>query len=90
MLCWEKDVQGEFEVELSVEIINLRGVLAEIALIISDEDANINNVGIYDKDEKYSIVKLLVMVRNREHLSRIMRHLQQLTNVTKVTRVQNI
>ena len=90
MLCWEKDVHGEFEVELSVEIINLRGVLAEIALIISDEDANINNVGIYDKDEKYSIVKLLVMVRNREHLSRIMRHLQQLTNVTKVTRVQNI
>jgi len=90
MLCWEKDVHGEFEVELSVEIINLRGVLAEIALVISDEDANINNVGIYDKDEKYSIVKLLVMVRNREHLSRIMRHLQQLTKVTKVIRVQNI
>jgi len=45
---WENDIQGDFPVEVRLEVADQRGVLATIAAAISDGGANIEYVSIED------------------------------------------
>ena len=83
---WERDIEGEFPVEIRVDALNRRGVLATIAATIADMDVNINNVSIEEHDGKYSSIFFVIAVHNRVHLARIMRRVRAIENVVKINR----
>lgn len=83
---WEEDIQGEFQVPIIVDVINARGVLAEMANAISDSNANIINVEVDPSDSRLNTVRFVVSVHDRLHLARVMRRLRAVGEVTSIRR----
>jgi guanosine-3',5'-bis(diphosphate) 3'-pyrophosphohydrolase len=88
-LRWDPGVEGEFTVELRVEVEHQRGIIATIANAITGSEANIERMTTTDKDAQFSTVNLTLAVRNRIHLARVMKRLRIIKSVTRVTRVKN-
>ena len=88
-LQWSKDVNREFNSELRIEVINQRGMLAEIAREATLSEANIDNITISDKDAHHAVISLTLEVKNRVHLAQIIKRIRILTGVEKVTRLKN-
>jgi RelA/SpoT family (p)ppGpp synthetase len=83
---WEKNLQGEFQVPVHVDVINGRGVLGILANVISETNANIVNVNVDERDDRHNTIQFIVAVRDRAHLARIMRRLRAIGMVTKISR----
>jgi guanosine-3',5'-bis(diphosphate) 3'-pyrophosphohydrolase len=83
---WEPGLKGEFPVEMRVDVLNRRGVLATIAAAFASMDVNINNVSIDEHDGKYSTISFVVTVQNRVHLARVMRRIKAMEHVVKIYR----
>ena len=88
-LSWSQVVEGEFPVEIKVEITPERGFIAALASRITDQDATIENISTTEKDAFTSIVDVVMTVRNRVHLADIIRRLRSLAPVRRVYRVKN-
>jgi RelA/SpoT family (p)ppGpp synthetase len=88
-LRWDDVVEGEFAVELRIEVENRRGMIAVIATRINAMGVNIEKISTEDKDYQFTYVDLEMMVQNRVHLARIMKRLRSTNSVRKVTRVKN-
>ncbi len=85
---WERQVEGEFSVEVHIEVNNQRGVLATISTAISQQQSNINNVEIDQRDENHSLLKFIITVHNRKHLALIMRRIHRIKNVSRIYRAK--
>lgn len=83
---WEQNVAGEFQVPIVIDVINTRGVLAQLATAIADSNANIVNVHVDERDGRHNTVKFIITVRNRSHLARLMRRLRTIPEVTRIIR----
>ncbi len=88
-LRWSKDIQGEFEVDLRVEVENKRGIIAGLATKVNSLDGNVIRISTEEKDPRLSVVMLTIRVKHRLHLANIMRRVRTLKQVLKVTRVKN-
>ena len=84
---WAADPDGEFQVEIRVQIGNRRGALAVVAGAIAEQGSNIENVHSREKDVMTSALELLILVRSRRHLARVIRRLRQIPSVMRITRV---
>ncbi|GGX47681.1 bifunctional GTP diphosphokinase/guanosine-3',5'-bis pyrophosphate 3'-pyrophosphohydrolase [Saccharospirillum salsuginis] len=87
-LRWDKSMEGEFIVDLRVEMRNARGVLASVANAVSQADANIESIEMQERDATTSRLNLTVAVSSRQHLARVIRRLHSLKPVGKIERVQ--
>ena len=85
---WEKEVAGEFPIDIKLEVTNQRGVLAKVAATLSDMEANIENVSIEERDGTHSTLSFTVDVRNRYHLARIMKSLRSMEVVIRIYRLK--
>ena len=88
-LTWDKDVSGEFTVELKVELENERGIIAQLAAGITMADASIDKISVDERDGRVSVVQLVVRVRDRLHLSKLIKRIRTLTGVMRITRLKN-
>jgi guanosine-3',5'-bis(diphosphate) 3'-pyrophosphohydrolase len=88
-LRWDPTVEGEFTVELRVEVEHQRGIIATLANSITSEEANIEKMTMTDRDAQFSLIHLTLAVRNRVHLARVMKRVRRFKYVTRVTRVRN-
>ena len=88
-LSWSQVVEGEFPVEIKVEITPERGFIAALASRTTDQDATIENISTTEKDAFTSIVDVVMTVRNRVHLADIIRRIRSLAPVRRVYRVKN-
>lgn len=86
---WDPDVEGEFSVELRVELENQRGIIATLATTITGTEANIEKISTVERDARFSIVNLSLNVRNRVHLARVMKRVRLIKAVSRVTRVKS-
>ena len=75
-LCWDENVQGEFWVDITVDVANQRGVLAALATAISEAESNIGNINVDPRDGRHNAVTFSISVLNRTHLARVMRRLR--------------
>lgn len=75
-LCWDENVQGEFWVDITVDVANQRGVLAALATAIAEADSNIGNINVDPRDGRHNAVTFSISVLNRTHLARVMRRLR--------------
>ncbi len=83
---WEEEVEGEFPLELRVDVTNQRGVLATVAAAIAETRANIDNISLDERDGLNTTINLTIAVSGRLHLARIMRHLRTIDQVLKISR----
>jgi RelA/SpoT family (p)ppGpp synthetase len=88
-LRWDNEVEGEYAVELRVEVENRRGMIAVIATRINSMGVNIEKISTDDKDYQFTYVDLEMLVHNRVHLARIMKRLRTVSSVRRVTRMKN-
>ncbi|MBS1236597.1 MAG: bifunctional (p)ppGpp synthetase II/guanosine-3,5-bis pyrophosphate 3-pyrophosphohydrolase, partial [Proteobacteria bacterium] len=85
---WEEHIEGVFPVNVRVEVKNQRGVLAQVAAVIADLDANIDTVSIEERDGLNSAIDFTVEVRDRVHLAAILRRLRALEPVIRINRMK--
>ena len=88
-LRWDDKVEGEYPVELRIEVENRRGMIAIIATRINSMGVNIEKISTDDKDYQLTYVDLGMLVHSRVHLARIMKRLRNINYVRKVTRIKN-
>ena len=87
-LTWAKDIDSEFNVELRIELVHQRGLIALLAGTISEADANIDKISVDERDGRISVIQLGIGVRDRVHLARIIRKLRGLAGVSRITRMR--
>jgi len=86
---WEPETGRTFPVDIRVDVVNHRGVLATVAAAIADLEANTENVGIEERDGRYSVIKFTIAVRNRKHLAEIMRRVKAIDDVVRIYRAKS-
>lgn len=86
---WAKDTEGDYSVDLRVQMENERGALATLASLISQTDANIETINIKEKDAHLLVVSLRIAVHNRAHLAKTIRRMRTLKAVSRIVRVRN-
>jgi GTP diphosphokinase / guanosine-3',5'-bis(diphosphate) 3'-diphosphatase len=87
-LSWAKDVVGEFNVELRIELEHQRGLIALLAGSVNAADGNIEKISMDERDGRISVVLLTVSVHDRVHLARVIRKLRALKGVIHINRVK--
>ncbi|MDP3536619.1 RelA/SpoT family protein [Halomonas sp. M1] len=88
-LEWSETIEDDFPVALRIEIESRRGLVAELAGLVTDADANIERIGIEERDARLSTINLTLSVKGRVHLARIIKRIRNLPNVGKITRMAN-
>ena len=87
-VVWDKDIKGEFTVELQVELEHQRGMIASLATSITAVEGNIEKISMEEKDASYCQVQLLINVRDRLHLARVIKRLRVIKGVHSITRLR--
>ncbi len=85
-LRWDENVEGEFWVDITVDVANERGVLAALATSISEANSNIGNIKVDPRDGKHNAVTFSISVVDRTHLARVMRRLRRNKSVMRLFR----
>ncbi|HEX7061588.1 MAG TPA: bifunctional (p)ppGpp synthetase/guanosine-3',5'-bis(diphosphate) 3'-pyrophosphohydrolase [Woeseiaceae bacterium] len=83
---WEQDIQRDFSTQILVDTANRTGVLAAVAATIADTGSNIEQVSVLDRQDDCSVLRLLLQVKDRNHLARIMSNIRKMPNVIRVSR----
>ena len=87
-VVWAPDIKREFSVEILVHVKNQRGVLATIASAVSENNSNIENVIVDERDSEYSDLRLTIGVLDRKHLANVIRRLRRIEMVERITRLR--
>ncbi|GAB2180844.1 bifunctional (p)ppGpp synthetase/guanosine-3',5'-bis(diphosphate) 3'-pyrophosphohydrolase [Denitratisoma sp. agr-D3] len=85
---WEPQIERLFQVGIRVLVRNQRGVLAKLALAISDSQSNILDVRVDEDRGSTSLVFFTLEVNNRAHLARILRSLRNIPEVQRLVRLK--
>ncbi|MGV8841992.1 MAG: bifunctional GTP diphosphokinase/guanosine-3',5'-bis pyrophosphate 3'-pyrophosphohydrolase [Pseudomonas sp.] len=87
-LSWAKEVVGEFNVELRIELEHQRGLIALLASNVNAADGNIEKISMDERDGRTSVVRLVVSVHDRVHLARVIRKMRGLKGVMHINRTR--
>jgi GTP diphosphokinase / guanosine-3',5'-bis(diphosphate) 3'-diphosphatase len=88
-VSWSKNVQGEFPVDLIINVESDRSLFAKIASRITELGANIEKIQYKEKDPSRNILRLTIGVKNRVHLADVMRRIRGMRQVEKIGRDKN-
>ncbi len=83
---WGSSTDGEFLVDLRVEVTNNPGALATAAAAISRANCNIEHVDYIDRDGIIATMRFTIVVKDRTHLARAIRRLRRTPVITRVAR----
>ncbi len=84
---WDRQVSGDFNVALRVEVENRPGVLAQVAAAIAQADSNIDSVEYLDRDNNVAVIRFGIEVSDRVHLAEVIRRVRRLGVVHGVQRM---
>ena len=84
---WAPDVSGDFLVVIRSYVTDQRGVLARIAVAISEAGANVANVSLERAEGERAVNMVFTLeVRDRGHLARVMRALRRVPEAQRIQR----
>jgi len=87
-LSWAPDYVGLYKAKIVIDVANKRGMLAEMAIAIAACKANIEKITTEDQDGGlYTLITMLLGIKDQQHLADVMRSLRKIKNVNKVWRV---
>ena len=86
---WEPNSDILYKVSLSVLVANETGMLAKMASAIAVASSNIENVSVEESDgSNFVNINFVVQVKNRLHLSEVIRSLRKITKVSRISRLK--
>ncbi|CAM3771304.1 bifunctional GTP diphosphokinase/guanosine-3',5'-bis pyrophosphate 3'-pyrophosphohydrolase [Parendozoicomonas haliclonae] len=83
---WDKNVQGEFLVELNLTVDQKKGMIAALATAMSAAGANIDKIAVDEHGTHQSKAVVQMRVRNRVHLADVIRRLRVVKGVYNISR----
>ncbi len=83
---WEENIERDFATHIRMYATNQRGVLATVAAAISEQEANILNVEIEDKDDRDTLLEFDIEVRDRQHLAQVIRRIRRIKHISHISR----
>ena len=83
---WEENINRDFVTTVRMYATNQRGVLATVAAAISEQEANIINVDIEDKDDRDTLLVFEIEVRNRQHLAQVIKRIRRIRHISHISR----
>ncbi|TMX34623.1 bifunctional GTP diphosphokinase/guanosine-3',5'-bis pyrophosphate 3'-pyrophosphohydrolase [Vibrio sp. Hep-1b-8] len=86
---WSKDYDKEFITEVTVDVQNRQGALAELTNVISKTGSNIHGLSTEERDGRLYTVTVLLTTKDRVHLAGIMRKIKAMPQTLKVRRRKN-
>ncbi len=86
---WSKDFDQEFISEISVDMQNSQGALANLTNVVSSTGSNIHGITTEEKDGRLYTVNLLLTTKDRVHLASIMKRIRVMPHTLKVRRSRN-
>jgi guanosine-3',5'-bis(diphosphate) 3'-pyrophosphohydrolase len=84
---WDREVSGDFDAALRVEVDNRPGSLAQIAAAIAHAESNIDRVEYLERDTSVAAIRFSIEVRGRQHLADVIRRIRRLNVVHGVQRL---
>ncbi len=84
---WDRDVSGDFQAALLIEVENRPGVLAQVAAAIARAESNIEGVEYLERDTKVATIRFAIEVRDRKHMAEVIRRVRRLGVVHGVQRL---
>jgi len=85
-LMWENRTEGDFSVDLIIDLVNKRGSLAALTMAIAEGESNIETIRSQQSDRNHYDVEVTITVRNRSHLARVLQKIRKRKDVIRVTR----
>ena len=86
---WADELARPFETGVSALLSNGKGVLAQVAAAVSQAEADIIHLDMGDeRASETTELRLLISVRDRQHLADVLRTLRRVPTVLKVARVK--
>ncbi|RPD84453.1 bifunctional (p)ppGpp synthetase/guanosine-3',5'-bis(diphosphate) 3'-pyrophosphohydrolase [Luteimonas sp. 100069] len=84
---WDREVVGDYNVALRIEVENHPGVLAQVAAAIARVQSNIDGVEYLERDTTVAAIRFSIEVKNRKHLADVIRRIRRLPVVHGVQRM---
>jgi guanosine-3',5'-bis(diphosphate) 3'-pyrophosphohydrolase len=84
---WDREVVGDYNVALRIEVENRPGVLAQVASAIAKAESNIDGVEYLERDTNVAAIRFAIEVQDRGHLAEVIRRTRRLGVVHGVQRV---
>ena len=84
---WDRQVSGDFDAMLRVEVENRPGVLAQVAAAIAHAESNIDRVEYLERDTRIAAIRFAIEVSDRKHLAEVIRRIRRLNVVHGVQRL---
>ena len=88
-LAWDigEDANELFSTRIRVTLLNEVGALAQVALVISENEGNIANVSMVSRAPDFYEMHIELEVANAKHLAQIMTELKKKSVVSRVARI---
>ena len=86
---WAPQHSGEYTCRVQLQAVERRGVLAKVAAVIAEHDANIVNVKFDERDGRSTLITFDLGVRDRHHLADVIRSLRNRSVVMRVRRANH-
>jgi GTP diphosphokinase / guanosine-3',5'-bis(diphosphate) 3'-diphosphatase len=84
---WDREVVGDYNVALRIEVENRPGVLAQVAAAIAKAESNIDGVEYLERDTNVAAIRFAIEVQDRGHLAEVIRRTRRLSVVHGVQRL---
>ena len=84
---WDRQVSGDFDAALRIEVDNSPGVLAQVAAAIAHAESNIDRVEYLERDTRIAAIRFAIEVSDRKHLAEVIRRIRRLNVVHGVQRI---
>jgi len=84
---WDREVTGDYQAALKIEVDNRPGVLAQVAAAIAQAESNIDRVEYVERDSNISAIRFSIEVHDRKHLADVIRRVRRLHVVHGVQRL---
>jgi guanosine-3',5'-bis(diphosphate) 3'-pyrophosphohydrolase len=84
---WDRNVEGDYRVELRIEVVNKPGVLAQVAAAVAEAKSNIDSVEYQERDISASVMHFVVEVKSVRHLADVIGRIKRLAVVQDAQRV---
>lgn len=87
-LRWAETTEGEFNVNLRLEMQLRRGIIARVAVLSAEMDVGIDRISVDERDARMATLTMSILVKNRIHLARLMKKLRLIPELNKVVRLR--
>jgi guanosine-3',5'-bis(diphosphate) 3'-pyrophosphohydrolase len=84
---WDRNVEGDYRVELRIEVVNKPGVLAQVAAAVAEANSNIDSVEYQERDLSASVMHFVIEVKSVAHLTEVIGKIKRLAVVQDAQRV---